>query len=70
MAVNKRKSLGIVTDMKLLEKMYMFEKVCFPHGRLMAGHLGLCTKRLDGALLDERLRYVFDSLRVASLTGF
>jgi hypothetical protein len=59
--VNKRKSLGLVTDMKLLEKVFTFQKVCFSHRRLMAGHLGLCTKRLDQALLDERLRHIWDN---------
>jgi hypothetical protein len=59
-AVNSRKSYGSVTDMRLLAKMQTFKKVCFPHSRLMAGHIGLCTKRLDFKQLDERLEYVLN----------
>jgi hypothetical protein len=60
-AVNKRKTLRLVIDIKLLEKMFSFEKVCFSYGRLIAGHLGLYTKRLDRTLLEERLRYVWEN---------
>jgi hypothetical protein len=60
-AVNKRKTLRLVIDMKLLEKIFSFEKVCFSHRWLIAGYLGLCTKQLDRILLEERLRYIWEN---------
>jgi hypothetical protein len=42
--VNKRKIFRLVTDIKLLEKIFLFEKVCFSYRRLIADYLGLYIK--------------------------
>ena len=47
-------------NMRLLTRMMAFEHVCYRHGKMMASHLGLSTKRTLEAEIFKRLSHVYE----------